>query len=131
MRPERAALALFVAGLAALPLPSRAADEGSLRLADGTGRERVQAACSMCHSLDYILMNSPFQDRAAWQKTVDKYGSIDLVSTRIASLCKGKYAADDAFRLGAFDSTAGDSGDWVAVTPIKDASGGKCTKVKS
>ena len=71
MRPERAALALFVAGLAALPLPSRAADEGSLRLADGTGRERVQAACSMCHSLDYILMNSPFQDRAAWQKTVD------------------------------------------------------------
>lgn len=72
MRPERAALALFVASLAALPLPSRAADEGSLRLADGTGRERVQAACSMCHSLDYILMNSPFQDRAAWQKTVDK-----------------------------------------------------------
>jgi hypothetical protein len=66
-----------------------------------------------------------------WQKTVDNYGTIDLVSTRIASLCKGKYAADDAFRLGAFDSSEGSSGDWVPVTPIKDASGGKCTKVKS
>jgi hypothetical protein len=66
-----------------------------------------------------------------WQKTVDNYGSIDLVSTTIASLCKGKYAADDAFRLAAFDSKTGDDGDWKAVTPIKDASGGKCTKVKS
>ena len=26
----------------------------------------------MCHSLDYILMNSPFQDKAAWEKTVNK-----------------------------------------------------------
>lgn len=26
----------------------------------------------MCHSLDYIVMNSPFQDRAAWEKTVNK-----------------------------------------------------------
>jgi ABC-type branched-subunit amino acid transport system substrate-binding protein len=66
-----------------------------------------------------------------WQKTVDKYGSIDLVSTRIASLCKGKYAADDGFRLAEFDSSQGATGDWVAVTPVKDASGGKCTKVAS
>jgi hypothetical protein len=26
----------------------------------------------MCHSLDYIVMNSPFQDRAGWDKTVNK-----------------------------------------------------------
>ena len=57
MRPERAALALFVASLAALPLPSRAADEGSLRLADGTGRERVQAAS--LHRLSEELPISP------------------------------------------------------------------------
>jgi hypothetical protein len=53
------------------------------------------------------------------------------VSTRIASLCKGKYAADDGFRLAEFDSSEGATGDWVAVTPVKDASGGKCTKVAS
>jgi cytochrome c5 len=49
-----------------------AADESSIRLADGPGREQAQASCSMCHSLDYIEMNSPFQDRAAWEKTVNK-----------------------------------------------------------
>jgi cytochrome c5 len=54
------------------PILASAADETSIRLADGTGREQVQASCSMCHSLDYILMNSPFQDRAGWEKTVNK-----------------------------------------------------------
>ncbi len=48
------------------------ADETSLRLAEGTGLAQVQANCSMCHSLDYILMNSPFQDKAGWEKTVNK-----------------------------------------------------------
>ena len=48
------------------------ADETSIQLAAGTGLAQVQANCSMCHSLDYILMNSPFQDKAAWEKTVNK-----------------------------------------------------------
>lgn len=26
----------------------------------------------MCHSLDYIVMNSPFLDRAGWERTVRK-----------------------------------------------------------
>lgn len=26
----------------------------------------------MCHSLDYIEMNSPFLDRVGWEKTVNK-----------------------------------------------------------
>jgi cytochrome c5 len=72
MPPERLTLAAVAAALVALPSSLRAADETSLRLADGTGRERVQAACSMCHSVDYIVMNSPFQDAAAWDKTVNK-----------------------------------------------------------
>jgi ABC-type branched-subunit amino acid transport system substrate-binding protein len=63
-----------------------------------------------------------------WQKTVNSFGKIQLVPTEIASLCKGKYAADDAFRLVAFDSSQGTDGDWKAVTAIKDASGGQCTK---
>ena len=48
------------------------ADESSVTLAAGDGVERVQAGCAMCHSLDYIVMNSPFQDRAGWDKTVTK-----------------------------------------------------------
>ena len=32
----------------------------------------MQSSCAICHSLDYIVMNSPFQDRAAWEKTVTK-----------------------------------------------------------
>ena len=55
-----------------LPTAATAADETSLVLAEGPGREQVQAACSMCHSLDYILMNSHFQDKAAWEKSVRK-----------------------------------------------------------
>lgn len=63
-----------------------------------------------------------------WQKTVDKLGTIELVSTDIASLCKGKYAADDAARLAEFSSAAGNgSGEWEPATDITDASGGKCS----
>jgi cytochrome c5 len=63
--------AILVAGVV-LPALATAADETSLRLADGAGLDRVQSYCSMCHSLDYILMNSPFQDKAGWEKTVNK-----------------------------------------------------------
>ena len=48
------------------------ADESSVQLKPGPGRELVQSNCSICHSLDYIGMNSPFQDRSGWTKTVDK-----------------------------------------------------------
>ena len=66
VRLPRVVLALLAAGPAVL------ADESSVRLAQGEGVEQVQAACAICHSLDYIVMNSPFQDRAAWEKTVTK-----------------------------------------------------------
>jgi len=48
------------------------ADESGVRLTQADGVERVQASCAICHSLDYIVMNSPFQDRAGWDKTVTK-----------------------------------------------------------
>jgi len=48
------------------------AGESSVQLAQGAGVERVQAYCAICHSLDYIVMNSPFQDRVGWDKTVTK-----------------------------------------------------------
>ena len=57
-----------------LAFASRAAaeDETGFKLAEGPGHDQVRAVCSMCHSLDYIVMNSPFQDKAGWEKTVTK-----------------------------------------------------------
>ncbi len=56
---------LFVA------LPVLAA-ETDIHLKDGAGMQLVEANCSMCHSLDYIQMNSPFLDRKGWEASVNK-----------------------------------------------------------
>lgn len=48
------------------------ADENSVRLQEGPGKDLVSAQCVMCHSLDYIQMNSVFLDRQGWEKTVGK-----------------------------------------------------------
>ena len=68
-RNVRGALLL---GLVATAAGTVQADETSIVLTDGAGLENVKAACSMCHSLDYIEMNSPFLDQAGWEKTVNK-----------------------------------------------------------
>ena len=48
------------------------AQESQLRLRDGPGRQLAEANCVMCHSLDYIPMNSPFLDRKGWEASVTK-----------------------------------------------------------
>ena len=48
------------------------AGEEQIRLKDAPGRSLVEANCSMCHSLDYIPMNSPFLDRKGWEASVNK-----------------------------------------------------------
>jgi cytochrome c5 len=63
----RTLLALMV--LAANPA---LADETAVRLRDGAGKPLVEANCVMCHSLDYIQMNSPFLDRKGWEASVNK-----------------------------------------------------------
>lgn len=71
--PEVRRLAAYLMAVLAVVLPaSTPASEDDLALAEGQGRERVEALCSACHSLDYIPMNSPFLDRKGWEKTVDK-----------------------------------------------------------
>jgi len=52
-------------------LPVLAA-ESDIHLKDGAGKQAVEANCSMCHSLDYIPMNSPFLDRKGWEGSVNK-----------------------------------------------------------
>ena len=63
-----------------LLLSTRAlADESSVTLADGPGRELTAGACVTCHSLDYIPMNAPVMGRGGWDKIVhkmiDKFGA--------------------------------------------------------
>ena len=48
------------------------ADESAIPLRDGPGKDLVSANCVMCHSLDYIQMNSALLDKQGWQKSVDK-----------------------------------------------------------
>jgi hypothetical protein len=76
VRPDALAACALLAVSAAWPVTSQAADESGITLAEGAGRERVVTACSMCHSLDYIVMNSPFQDQAGWEKTVKKMATV-------------------------------------------------------
>lgn len=47
-------------------------DESQVVLKDGPGKELVVANCVMCHSLDYIPMNSVFLDRKGWEGSVNK-----------------------------------------------------------
>ena len=55
--------------LAAAPV---LADESAVQLKDADGRALVEANCVMCHSLDYIPMNSVFLDRKGWEASVNK-----------------------------------------------------------
>jgi cytochrome c5 len=58
--------------LLATPAVTAVADESSVKLKDAPGKEVVEVNCVMCHSLDYIPMNSVFLDRKAWEGSVNK-----------------------------------------------------------
>ncbi len=60
------------AALAAAPGWAGEPGEESVVLKAAPGREVVEANCSMCHSLDYIPLNSPFLDRKGWEGSVNK-----------------------------------------------------------
>ena len=48
------------------------AGEASIKLADDPQAPLVRLRCSTCHSLDYVVMNSSFLARAAWEAEVRK-----------------------------------------------------------
>jgi hypothetical protein len=56
---------------AMLALPS-GAEERPVELKKAPGLEKVEGNCSGCHSLDYIVMNSPFPNAALWDAEVAK-----------------------------------------------------------
>ena len=58
--------------LATVAAGSGLADEKPVQLKKALGVDKVEAHCSACHSLDYIVMNSPFLTAAAWDAEVAK-----------------------------------------------------------
>jgi hypothetical protein len=67
--PSRRSFLRTVAGGIAI---SAHGGEMPLKLAAGDHAALVQLRCSTCHSLDYIVMNSPFLSRAVWEGEVRK-----------------------------------------------------------
>ena len=63
---------IFVALLAVAACAGALAQEKRIAFKDGPGLQAFQANCGSCHSLDYIVMNSPFLDRAGWDASVKK-----------------------------------------------------------
>jgi mono/diheme cytochrome c family protein len=64
-------LVIVFALAAAITLPA-AAQEKPVELKKAPGLDQVEANCSGCHSLDYIVMNSPFPNAALWDAEVTK-----------------------------------------------------------
>jgi len=61
-----AMIAAFVGAAAA------GAEERPVELKPGPGLDQVEGHCGACHSLDYIQINSPFLNAAAWSAEVTK-----------------------------------------------------------
>ena len=64
-------IAGVAAGLALVATIVIAAEQ-RIALKDGPGRDKVEANCASCHSLDYIVMNSTFMNRQVWDAEVTK-----------------------------------------------------------
>lgn len=59
--------------LALLLVPAAAfADESAVKLKPGPDVDVVSRNCGVCHSLDYVQMNSVFLDRKGWEAVVNK-----------------------------------------------------------
>jgi len=55
----------------ALAVPALA-EEKPVELKKAPGLDKVEANCAACHSLDYVLMNSPYPNAALWDAEVTK-----------------------------------------------------------
>jgi len=66
-----------------------------------------------------------YLNNANWTTTVDSFGHIENYgSGPYSSLHKGKYDAEDNFRLEAFDSSIPPTGNWRGITPVQNITGG-------
>jgi ABC-type branched-subunit amino acid transport system substrate-binding protein len=97
-------------------------------LKPGPDGKRVEIYVAVSDFCGELVMFKAIAEKAgvnltndSWTKAVNNYGKIVLVTADIASLKKGKYDAEDGFRLQAFDSSIGNKGDWRPLTEIADA----------
>jgi len=92
--------AFAIVALAVVTTGSALADERPVQLTNAPGLDRVEAHCGACHSLDYLVMNSPFLNAAAWDaevaKMISAFGaSIDQADAKvITDYLKANYGAD-------------------------------------
>jgi sulfite dehydrogenase (cytochrome) subunit B len=92
---RRIAVAAFALLIAAPAL----AQEEAVELKKAPGVEKVATNCAVCHSLDYIQMNSPFPNAALWDAEVAKmtnaYGApiSDADAAAIADYLKRNYGS--------------------------------------
>jgi len=63
---------IVIAAVVILTFAAARADERPVRLTPGPGVEKVEANCAVCHSLDYIQMNSRFLNSTQWDAEVKK-----------------------------------------------------------
>jgi sulfite dehydrogenase (cytochrome) subunit B len=64
--------ALIIALATAAIALAAAAQENPVELKKRPGLDKVEGNCSGCHSLHYIVMNSPFPNAALWDAEVTK-----------------------------------------------------------
>ena len=58
--------------LASTVVVSAAAGEETVELKQAPGLDKVETECGGCHTLDYVVMNSPFPTAAQWDAEVAK-----------------------------------------------------------
>ena len=63
---------IAVAAFALLIAAPALAQEPTIDLKKAPGLDKVETNCAVCHSLDYIQMNSPFPNAALWDAEVTK-----------------------------------------------------------
>ena len=89
---------IAVAAFALLIAAPALAQEPTIDLKKAPGLDEVETNCAVCHSLDYIQMNSPFQNAALWDAEVTKmikvYGApiSDADAAVIADYLKHNYS---------------------------------------
>lgn len=101
---------------------------GPGELQPGADGKRVEVNAAVVGACADLMMFQAIAQRAghdldnrSWTSAVNRFGAIDLVTTKFSSFRAGKYDADDGLGLARYDSSIGSVGDWRAVTPIIDA----------
>ena len=90
---------IAVAEFAALMAAPALAEEQVVELKKAPGLDKVATNCAVCHSLDYIQMNSPFPNAALWDAEVTKmiklYGApiSDADAATIVDYLKSNYGS--------------------------------------